>query len=64
MITVLLENVDFKLNLFLFVFGDIHDLDRSQLAGLGVSALVHLTVRAIADDFDELENTCEDWPVG
>lgn len=57
MIRVLFEHVDFKLNLFLFVLGDIHDFDRSQLAGLRVSTLIDLTVRAIADDLDELEDT-------
>lgn len=56
MIAVLLEDVDFEFNLFLFIFGDIHYFDCSQLAGLGVSTLVDLAVGAIADDFDELED--------
>ena len=56
MITVLLENVDFEFDLFLFIFGDVHYFDCSQLAGLRVPALVHLAVGAIADDFDELEH--------
>ena len=56
MIAVLFEDVDFEFDLFLFILGDIHYLDGSKLAGLGVSALVDLTVSSIADDFDELED--------
>lgn len=38
-VRILLQHVDLQLDLFLLVFGDIHDFDGRELAGLRVSAL-------------------------